>query len=166
MLIIYVILTFLMIAVTLSDMARYMIPNWLVLALLMLYPVAVYVSASRPDWHAACLVAFIAFIIGYVLFFLRLMGGGDIKLLTAASLYAGLSGILDFIMYVALLGGVGSLLLLALRAFTPYLFLKAGRTAADIPRVLSDKEPVPYGVAIAIAFLLMLWSGNLPGLKL
>jgi prepilin peptidase CpaA len=166
MLAIYAILTCLMIAIILSDIMRYLIPNWLVLALLALYPVAVYVSSARPDWKTACLVCLITFAAGNVIFFLRLMGGGDIKLLTATALYAGSAGILDFIVYVAILGGLGSVVLLLMRALTPFVFSKIGKGAESIPRVLSDGAPVPYGVAIAGAFLFMLWNSKLPGLTL
>jgi prepilin peptidase CpaA len=166
MLILYAILTCFMIAVCLSDISRFLIPNWIVLAILALYPVAVWLSPARPDWKMACLIALITFIAGYILFFLRIMGGGDIKLLTATILYAGKSGFLDFLIYVAILGGLGTLLLLALRAMAPYIFLKLGKSGSTIPRVLTNKEPAPYGVAIAAAFLLMLWGGKLPGLIL
>ena len=165
MLIVYAILTCLMIAVCLSDIAQYRIPNTLVLALTVFYPVAVYLSPARPDWMMACVIALITFVVGYVLL-MRYMGGGDVKLLTAAALYAGKSGMIDFIVYVALLGGAGTLLLLALRALAPYVWLKIGASGGSIPRVLSGKEPVPYGVAIAGAFLIMLWMNKLPGLAL
>ena len=166
MLILYVILTALMIAVCLSDITRYIIPNWLVLALIVLYPAAVVLARVKPDWGTACIIALATFLVGYVILFLRVMGGGDIKLLTAASLYAGKDAYLDFIVYVAILGGLGTLLLLALRSIVPYVFLKTGKSGASIPRVLTHKEPAPYGVAIAAAFLILLWGGRLPGLVL
>lgn len=164
MLIIFVILTCMMIAVILSDIARYIIPNWLVLALVLVYPVAVWVSPAHIHWGSACLVALGVFALGYVCFILHFMGGGDIKLLTAASLYAGVLEAIDFLVYMAILGGIGTLLLLALRSIAPYVALKLGKNGASIPRVLTHKEPVPYGVAIAIAFLIMLWSNRFPGL--
>jgi prepilin peptidase CpaA len=163
MLIVFAILTFLMLMVVLSDIARYLIPNWLVLSLMALYPVAVYIAPHRPDWQIACLIAFITLLVGYLVL-LRYMGGGDIKLLTATALYAGKAGFGDFIVLVAIIGGLGTLLLLLLRALTPYVFLKAKKTGASVPRVLTPGEPVPYGVAIAAAFLYMLWNNQLPGL--
>lgn len=165
MLIIYTLLTCLMFAVMLSDTQRYRIPNGIVLALLALYPVAVYVAHGLPDWKTACLVCLITFAVGIVLI-LPFMGAGDVKLLTACSLYVNKGGMLDFIVLVAILGGIGSLLLLALRAITPFVFMKLRLSAESIPRVLSHKEPVPYGVAIAGAFLWMLWSNTLPGFTL
>jgi prepilin peptidase CpaA len=153
-----------MIAVCLSDIARYLIPNWMVLALILIYPAAVYISPARPDWGIACVIALATFVVGYLVLFLRFMGGGDIKLLTAATLYAGKPSFVDFIVYVAIIGGIGTLVLLALRSITPYVFVKLGKTGAAIPRVLTAKEPAPYGVAIAAAFLILLWSGHLPGL--
>lgn len=165
MLIIYAILTSLMIAVILSDTSRYIIPNWLVLALVVLYPVAVWLAPVKPDWMIACAICFGTFVVGLLLI-ARYMGGGDVKLLTAVALYGGKEGFVDLIVYTALLGGVGTLLLLLLRALTPFVWLKLGLSGASIPRVLTPKEPVPYGVAIAGAFLIMLWGGKLPGLVL
>ena len=165
MLIIYAILTCLMLTVTFSDITRYLIPNWLVLAITIFYPIAIWVAPVKPDWGSACLIAFGAFVIG-LLVLSRFMGGGDVKLLTATALYAGKAGIIDFTVYVAILGGLGTLLLLGMRTMAPWVYMKLGKTGADVPRVLTEKEPAPYGVAIAGAFLLMLWTGRLPGLVL
>ena len=105
MLIIYAILTCFMIAVILGDVSRYLIPNWLVLSLMVLYPVAVYIAPVTPDWKMACVIAVATFAVGYVLFSFRIMGGGDIKLLTALALYAGTGAMIDFLVYVAMIGG-------------------------------------------------------------
>jgi prepilin peptidase CpaA len=155
-----------MFAVILNDVSRYLIPNWLVLAITLFYPVAVYICPVRPNWGMACVVSLATFVIGLFVL-VRFIGAGDVKLLTATVLYAGADGVLDFVVYLTLLGGLGTLLLLLLRIVIAYIFTKLGKPLKSIPRVLTVGEKyVPYGVAIAGAFLYMLWGGKLPGLVL
>ena len=163
MLIIALLLTCLMILIIQSDLRKYIIPNWITGCLLLLYPVAVVLSPVRPDWKIALLIALGMFAVGFVLFAARIMGGGDIKLLPVTALYAGKESFLDFIVGVALLGGILTLLLLALRPFTAYAFSRI-KSPPPIPRVLTTGEPVPYGLAIAGCFLALLWAGKLPGI--
>jgi prepilin peptidase CpaA len=166
MLIVYAILTCFMFAVILNDVSRYLIPNWLVLALIVFYPVAVYVAPVRPDWGMACVVSIAMFAVGFFIL-ARFIGGGDVKLLTAAVLYTGQPSTLDFIIYLTLLGGAGTVLLLLLRHVIAFLFTRLGKPLTSVPRVLKVGEKyVPYGVAIAGSFLILLWGGKLPGLVL
>jgi prepilin peptidase CpaA len=166
MLVVYAILTCLMITVILNDVTRFLIPNWLVLALIAVYPVAVIVSAAHPDWKIACGVAFAAFVVLATLYFLKLFGAGDAKLLAATTLYTGKEVLLDYIVVVALSGGALALFLLAIRPLAKRFYDARGK-ASSLPRVLTPGEKfVPYGVAIAGAFLYMLWSNRLPGLAI
>jgi prepilin peptidase CpaA len=88
------------------------------------------------------------------------MGGGDIKLMTAGALWVGLQNLPDFLFIVALLGGVFSFFMLVVRKLVPFI-PKITKTA-DVPRILRDGEPIPYGVAIALGFLFMLLNGKVP----
>jgi prepilin peptidase CpaA len=160
-----VILTCLTLTVILTDTARFMIPNWLVALLLLLYPVLLFLAPQLPDWKMALLIGGVTFGIGFLLFNFNLMGGGDVKLLAVLAVFAGKEGIAPFIMGVGLLGGVLALGLLLLRPIATFAFSKL-KNPPPIPRVLTIGEPVPYGVAIAIAFLLIVWQGEVPGLKL
>lgn len=155
-----------MLAVILNDVSRYIIPNWLVLVLTLFYPVAVYICPVRPNWGMACVVSLGMFVVGLFVL-VRFIGAGDVKLLTATALYAGTSGIVDFIVYVTILGGLGTIVLLGLRLLIAGIFTALGKPMTSVPRVLTVGEKyVPYGVAIAGAFLIMLWGGKLPGLVL
>jgi prepilin peptidase CpaA len=156
-------LTLLMLTVIVTDVRSYLIPNWLVGLLLLLYPVSLALL-HLPDWPGALLAGGIMFAVGFALFALRLMGGGDVKLLAVASLYAGRSQILPYLALVAVLGGLLALFLLLARPVIGYFFSSLKRPY-PIPRLFRIDEPVPYGVAIALAFLYLLWSGALPGLK-
>jgi len=166
MLIMAVILTFLMITVMITDMTHFIIPNSLVIAILLLYPILLYTAPVRPDWKIGLLIALAVFAAGFLLFAFQIMGGGDIKLLVAASLFAGKDGFPEFIMGVGIFGGLLAVILLLLRQIIPYLFLKLKRPPTSIPRLLTTDQPAPYGVAIATAFLIVLWSGKIPGIIL
>lgn len=148
-------LLFAMCATLWLDVTRYTIPNWLVGSLLFLYPVAVYVSPQPIAWEMALAGMAIVFLAGSVIFALRVMGGGDIKLITVLALWVGWKGLLDFIFLFAIIGGVFSIFVLIGRRVATYLPLKA-------PRLLQKGAPIPYGVAIALAFLWLMHEGKIP----
>ncbi len=149
-------LIFTMLAVLWLDVTRYIIPNWLVGSLLALYPVAVMTSSQAVDWRMALVGMTVVLVSGYIVFALKWMGGGDIKLLTACALWVGLRNLADFIMIVAMIGGAFSLLVWLARKVLPLLPQKFD----NLPRLLRNGEPVPYGVAIAFGFLVALLNGK------
>ena len=146
-----------MLLVLYFDITRYIIPNWLCGLLLILYPVALYMVPHAVDWQRALMAMGIVFAIGYILFARGLMGGGDVKLLIACSLWVGLAKLADFIFTVAILGGLLSVIVYIARKLPPVL-----QRAQKMPRILQAGEPIPYGIAIAMGFLLMLKMGNIP----
>ena len=151
-------LLFCMLAVLWYDSTRYIIPNWLTGSMLVLYPVAVWLAPDAINWQHALLGMLGVFAIGYIAFAKGWMGGGDIKLIVVCSLWTGLKGLPDFVMFFAILGGLLSIALYVGRKIVPYAKLKT------VPRIFQDKQPVPYGIAIAIAFLLMMKMGQVPSI--
>ncbi len=150
-------LVFAMLATLWLDVTRYTIPNWLVGSLLVLYPLAVYLSPHMVDWKMALAAMAAVFAVGSVIFAARVMGGGDIKLITVLALWVGWQGLLDFVLLFAILGGVFSIFVLLGRKLQPYIPLK-GKT----PRLFQKNAPIPYGVAIAGAFLWLMHTGKIP----
>ena len=114
-------LLFAMLATMWLDVTRYTIPNWLIGSLLLLYPVAVYLSPAHVDWAMAIVAFFVVFIVGYIIFVLRVMGGGDVKLIAALALWVGWWKLPEFILLFALLGGAFSIILLIIRKIRLYL---------------------------------------------
>ena len=151
-------LLFSMFAVMYYDATRFIIPNWLVGSLLLLYPVAFFVSPIVVDWKMDLLGMLGTFVLGYFIFALRIMGGGDVKLIVVLSLWVGLSKLAMFGFNFAVLGGVLSIVVLIMRKIIPYVV----KNKEKLPRIFRDKQPVPYGLAIAGAFLMMLYSGDVP----
>ncbi len=151
-------LIFSILAILWFDVRRYIIPNWLVASLLVLYPVAVFLSPAAVDWKMALLAMIVVFAVGYGVFAMKWMGAGDIKLLTVCSLWVGWQHLLDFIFMVAVLGGLFSAGLWGIRKVLPQVPYRLPR----LPRILKDGEPVPYGVAIALGLLWMLVTRQIP----
>src|SRR5690606_17246076 len=101
---------------------------------------------------------------GFALFTLGWIGGGDAKLMAAASLWLGFDNLLVFLVWTALLGGALSLLILTYRRFFPPLWLMRQPWAM---RLHDPNEGIPYGVALAGAGLVVypstVWMTGLAG---
>ena len=152
-------LIFAMLATLWLDVTRYTIPNWLVGSLLVLYPVAVYLSPQAVDWKMAVVGMLAVFAVGYVVFSMRWMGGGDVKLITVLALWVGWGEKLaEFMFLFGLMGGVFSIFVLIVRKLQLYLPWKQ---RFQTPRLFQKDAPIPYGVAIACAFLWMMWQGKI-----
>jgi len=148
--------TGLMLIAAVEDLRRLVIPNPVVLGLCVLWPLqlasAPVVSLTGAAIAALCAAA--VFAGGALLFWRGLMGGGDVKLLTAATLWAGPASTPTLLIATAVLGGLLTLALLsplALRA----VFAPAATADA------AKQMPVPYGVAIAGAALIVTIPPNL-----
>ena len=161
--IITLILILLLLAVFWFDATRFIIPNWLVGLIALPYPLYLWLSPVPIDWLWALGIAAIAFVIGLILFATRIMGGGDVKLLTICCLWAGKSAIVDYVILTALLGGALSIFLLAGRPIAGYLWLKWVKTDT-MPRLFKKGAPAPYGLAIAGALIILIVTAKLPGL--
>ncbi len=132
------------------DVREYRIPNRLCLAIAALYPFHVLASPRPVDWAAALAVALMVLFTCAALFMVRAIGGGDAKLIAATALWAGPSGIFEFLMVTTFAGG-----LIGLAMMTPLRYGLAGRPAGAAPL----KQVIPYGLPIAA-------GGCLVGLRL
>ncbi len=134
-----------------SDWKHYKIPNYLSLILILLYPVFILTSPVEISWIYSIAVAVATFVVGFALFAMGLFGGGDVKLITALSLWAGTELILTFLVSMVLAGGVLVFVVIIREALRQMDdkggFFKGARAA------VRTKTPVPYGVAIAVGSL-------------
>jgi prepilin peptidase CpaA len=137
----------LMLAAALEDLRRFVIPNQLIIALCLLYPLRLLTGAGLGAGLAAAGCALAVFLIGAVLFARGLVGGGDVKLLAAATLWVGPSDTPALLLATALAGG-----LLALFLLSPLGALLAAWRGMD---PASRDSAMPYGVAIAAAALIV-----------
>ena len=139
-----------LVAAAASDLASYEIPNTICIVLAAGFLLA---AAGMPLaavlWHLACGAAVLVAMAAAFAF--RLIGGGDAKLLAAASLWVGWPYLAPFILLTAIAGGVLGVLLLALRRLVP-----APQVGRWYARLLARGEGVPYGLAIAASGLVLL----------
>jgi prepilin peptidase CpaA len=155
----------------LIDLRERRIPNWLTGGVAALYPLYVLASPMPIAWLGALAVAAATFMFGFVLFARQLIGGGDVKLIAAVSLWTGLDHLALFALVTSLAGGglaLGSLwyhrwrgVIDAHMAALGWNLAPAGRMrhaessspeATDsIASTAIEQAPLtlPYGVAIA-----------------
>jgi prepilin peptidase CpaA len=144
-----------------EDFRRLVIPNLLPIVLCALWPVY---FAFAPSFYGAltsigCALA--VFLVGAVLFARGWLGGGDVKLLSAATLWAGPAGTPALLMLTGVLGGALALFLLMPFGSQIAMAVRAllGQPSPSTERGLAT--PVPYGVAIAGAALIVILSPHL-----
>ena len=132
----------LLIAAAITDLRARIISNRLNLAVALLAPLWWLANgyALWPDITVQLLVGAAIFTLFAALFALGMMGGGDVKLLTALALWFPWQAVLSLIVLMALLGGVVTLVTVIHHRMT---------------RRLGQPE-IPYGVAISLAALWLL----------
>lgn len=131
-----------------TDLRRRQIDNWLTAGVALAAPLFWWTSglSLSPDVAIQFGVALGAFVVLAGLFALRMMGGGDVKLLTALALWIAPGLFLKLIIIMALLGGVLTIVM----------------GGWHVIRRQKHKLAIPYGVAIAAAGLWVLGTDYLP----
>ncbi|OCP34464.1 prepilin peptidase [Ensifer sp. LC163] len=135
-----------------SDLMTMTIPNRLSL-LLAIGAIGANVVAGSGfvDIGFDVAAGLLVFLFCLCLFAAGVMGGGDAKLLTACALWYGLNGsLLAFLLYVSVLGGVLTVLVVMLRSWQ-HVLLAAG---IPMPGLLLTAKKIPYAIAIAAGALL------------
>jgi prepilin peptidase CpaA len=143
-----------------NDLRRLLIPNRLSLAILALWPVHILVAQAAADPLGALAAALVIFAFGFALFSLGLMGGGDVKLLAATSLWAGPALLPELMAVTAVCGGLIAILLLTPPGtWFEARFQDAGGLShlrvSTAPGARRRHRPMPYGVAIAAGGLVV-----------
>jgi len=130
-----------------TDIRSRTISNEINLTIALLAVVWWYVSGEAfwPDMAIRIGVALIVFAVFAGLFALRMMGGGDVKMITALALWLPLPALMSMLIVMALAGGAITLFLLIRHRW----------------RQNEDRPEIPYGVAIAIGGVWVLANGLL-----
>ncbi len=152
-----------MLAAAFSDFKQLRISNKLCLALVAVFPVFVLSSPAEVPWLQHIAVAAAVMLVGFGMYAFRLLGGGDVKMLAAAALWAGPKLIAALLMYTTLAGGILAMAF-AFVAFGHHIVRQTQSQPAAQPVQPWHKTPVPYGIAIAcggISALVMLAQSNL-----
>lgn len=136
------------------DLATFTIPNLLSLTLAIaffLFGLAVRFAPAAFSFHL--LAGMIALVVGFGLFALGYIGGGDAKLFAAVALWLGLR---DFLSYALAASVVGGFLTLALVTFREWPLPAGLARQAWILKLHEKSSGIPYGVALAGGALLLL----------
>lgn len=143
----------------LSDLFTMTIPNRISLILAGAFVVLLpflHLGPSEIGLHFAG--AAIMFCACFALFALNVMGGGDAKLLAASALWFGFDpSLLTFVVYVAYIGGLVTILILLMRSNTQRIMAMGVR----LPTSLTTAKKIPYGIAIGIGGFLAFPSSPL-----
>lgn len=135
-----------------TDLFTMSIPNRVPIFLLIAFFVIVPFTEANWSFVGMSFVAgLIVFAVGFALFALNTMGGGDVKLLSASALWFGFDFSLAlYMLAVAVTGGFLTVVILLLRSRSQEIMA----SGLPIPDSLLVARKVPYGIAIAIAGLL------------
>ncbi len=142
----------------LSDMRGMTIPNMYSVIIIGAFVVCYLVLSlgGRDDVFSSLMShgigGLVIFVITLIMFTTKIWGGGDAKLATAFAFWMGLKGLIAFVFYVSVAGGLLGLLALALKKWKPFR-IKKGQKDTWIARVQRGENKVPYGVAIVIGAL-------------
>ena len=136
------------------DVASYTIPNFLQLALIASFAVFIVATGMAPAAIGGHLLAgFLGLVVGFTLFALGYIGGGDAKLFACVVLWLGFANLLDYAVVASIMGGALTLIILGMRQMP----LPAPLTRqAWILRLHDAKGGIPYGVALAAGAFLIL----------
>ncbi len=137
-----------MLVAALSDIKKLIISNRLCLFLAALFPLYVWTAPHEIMWVHHLLIAGTVLIIGFAMFAMNFLGGGDVKMLAAASLWAGPKMIATLLLFTSFAGGLLALGF-AVAALYRSRVLKIETKSENNEIIPWHKTPVPYGVAIA-----------------
>jgi prepilin peptidase CpaA len=136
------------------DLASFTIPNFLTLALPVAF--AVFALAAGLTWPAIgwhLLAGLLGLFIGFALFALGYIGGGDAKLFAGVVLWLGFKDLMPYALLASLFGGVLTVGIVLLRLCS---LPDALARQSWIVTLHDARSGIPYGVALAAgAFILL-----------
>lgn len=136
-----------------SDLFTLTIPNRVsVLLVIIFFALAAYLQLPWRELasHVSCGLAMLA--LTFAMFQFGWIGGGDAKLASASALWLGWGLLLDYGLVASIAGGVLTLIIIELRRRDlPRALLSIGFVA----QLAEKANGVPYGIALAIAGLLV-----------
>jgi prepilin peptidase CpaA len=136
-----------------SDLLTMRIANWLVILVVLSYlAIALIVRLPWEQIGWAAVAALAVLVVAFAFFAFGWIGGGDAKLVAATSVWIGVNYMLQYLIYAALLGGALTLIILAFRRYPLPGWLSRHKW---IDRLHDTKSGVPYGIALALAAILV-----------
>jgi len=136
------------------DLASFTIPNSIQAGLLVSFVAFALVSGlTIPVIGGHLLAGFIGLAVGFALFALGYIGGGDAKLFACVSLWLGFHDLPLYALAAAVLGGALTIAIIGARRFP----LPANLAKTPwVARLHDAKSGIPYGVALAAGLIAIL----------
>jgi len=136
-----------------SDLLTMTISNRLSIGLFLgFFVVAALVGMPLADVGKHLAASLIVLVFAFGFFARGWIGGGDAKLAAATALWLGLPHLMDYLLVAAIIGGVLTLAILQARRWPlPRLLARQGWIA----RLHAVETGIPYGIALAIAGLIV-----------
>ncbi len=136
------------------DLFTMRIPNKLVLAMVACFiPAALLAGLPLDDLALRVGFALGVLLLGFVLFYFGVMGGGDAKFAAAIALWLGTT--VDVVTFLILMAFYGGGLTLVILGFRKVPYLPAPLRYEWLLRLHDKKTGVPYGITIAIAAVIV-----------
>ncbi len=140
-----------LVCAVITDVRAMRIPNWISLALIVLFMVHAAAADPAIPLLAHVMVAGAALALTFALFAANCLGAGDAKLLAALALWMGPTLIAPFLSTVGILGGIFVLFLMTAHGLAArYATLNDYAIFARSSHWMRARK-VPYGVPICLA---------------
>ena len=132
----------LLLVAAITDVTTRTIPNSVSLALFALFPAAAFFSPHDVNLVEHGLSFALVFTTTFVLWYKSMLGGGDVKLLSALALWATFDTLGGFILLTTLAGGALAIIFASLRFCFPFLAARLAMPLAAVP-----EAAVPHGLS-------------------
>jgi prepilin peptidase CpaA len=142
-----------------TDIKRFTIANKLCLAIALSFLPAYFAAPEvfGSLWNP-WLGGAVMLLAGFVIFALRIMGGGDAKLAAALGFWVGFDHLFIFIFVWSLVGGLQAILTLYLKWQKPFEKPEAG---GWVDTAQKGGNHIPYGLALVAGAFAALWLNPL-----
>ena len=158
-LLVVILLPLLLVASAGWDLASFTIPNFLNLAVVgafLLFAAVAGLSLPLIGWHL--LAGLLGLALGFTMFALSWIGGGDAKLIAGVALWLGFSDLMAYALVASVCGGALTIMIMLLRQY-PLPALLARQTW--FARLHDARSGIPYGVALAAGAFFLLPSSEI-----
>lgn len=139
----------LLLVAAVTDVRSYRIPNWVCVAVVVLFAVAAIVGMNLERIWPHMVVGAAVFAVGYLLYALTGMGAGDAKLGAAIALWVGPASFQIWLIYFAL-----AMLALAIALVGVRRAMLSVVGPEPSVKVLRRGAPVPLGLALSTSAIL------------
>jgi prepilin peptidase CpaA len=146
--------TFLVAYAVITDVSRLIIPNWVSIALVMLFIAFLLLGGKSLPVLQHALVAAAMLLLGFAVFAAGFIGAGDVKLMAAVALWTGPDKLLPFLFYMSLAGAALAFVIVAGGLYLRWIDVREPATGLSriLPRWVR-RGLTPYGLAIGAGAL-------------